>query len=77
MFNSQRNALAVSGTPWLGIEGARNLTDGEAFDFLDQDLTGELLSVFLSLGPGRETIATLPVSVTINNTTWSEALNCG
>jgi len=77
MFESQRNALAISGTPWLGMEGARNLSDGEAFEFLEQDLTGELLSVFLSLGPGRETLATLPVSIAVSSTTWAEALKCG
>ena len=74
MFDKQRDALAVSKTPWLGLEGARNLSDGEAFDFPGQDLTGEALSVFLSLGPGRATLATLPVSIAVASTTWGALL---
>ena len=76
MFDNQRNALSISKTPWLGIEGARNLSDGEAFDFLDQDLTGEALSVFLSLAPGRATIATLPVNIAVAVTDWATVLSC-
>lgn len=76
MFDNQRNALAISKTPWLGIEGARNLSDGEAFEFLEQDYTNEALSVFLSLAPGRATLATLPVSVVVTSTTWDDILAC-
>ena len=76
MFDSQRNALAVSRTPWLGMEGARNLSDGDAFEFLEQDYVGEDLSVFLSLAPGRVTLATLPVDIAVSNTTWGEILAC-
>ena len=76
MFDSQRNALAISRTPWLGLEGARNLSDGEALEFLEQDYTNETLSVFLSLAPGRATLATLPVSIVVTNTTWADALAC-
>lgn len=76
MFDSQRKALEISKTPWLGIEGARNLSDGETFDFLEQDLTGEALSVFLSLAPGRQVIATLPVTIAVASTTWGDILSC-
>ena len=75
MFDSQRNALAVSGTPWLSMEGGRNLSDGDAFDFVEQDYTAEDLSVFISLAPGRATLATLPVAISVASTTWAALLN--
>ena len=75
MFDNQRKALAVSRTPWLGLEGARNLSDGESFIFLDLDLTGESLAIFLSLGPGLETLAQLPVTIDVASTTWGTVLS--
>lgn len=76
MFDSQRNALAISKTPWIGVEGARNLSDGEAFEFVDQDFTNENLSMFLSAGPGRVVLTTLPVSVAVTATDWETVLSC-
>ena len=76
MFDNQRSALEVSKTPWLGLEGARNLGDGEAFEFLGVDMTGEELSMFLSLAPGRAALATLPVSIATASTDWGTVLSC-
>ena len=74
MFDSQRNALAVSGTPWLSMEGARNLSDGQSFQFFDLDLTGENLAVFFSLAPGRATIGQADAIITVASTDWATAL---
>jgi len=74
MFDRHRNALAVGGTPWLGLEGGRNLADGQAFEFLGLDLSGENLSVFFSLAPGRAVLTQNDVTITTTTLTWAEAL---
>lgn len=74
MFDSQRTALAVSRTPWLAMEGARNLSDGQAFQFFDLDLAGEDLAVFFSLAPGRAVIGQATAIISVAATDWGTAL---
>lgn len=73
MLEKHRAALAICGDPFGPLCAARGKSDGETFDVLDADWSGESLVCKIAYGPDYSALATLTnLTVTSEERTWQQ-----